>query len=356
MSIIDRFAKTAETHVRKAMKGAVRTEMRHAGQKVVIQGDKLVVSSAAKAAAKDVAAKEAPLKVATFNMHNLFPDDPAVLAKSLAKAKTPEEKKALAAALRELNADVVGVQEVYDTRSLKAFLDEFAPDLGYRHVHVGTGTDRRGINVGIVSRLPLSDVQSHGHLRSRLPGAKDVQPLSRSLLQATVTHPNGYEFEMFVVHLKSSNPGPWREIVEEAQRKGLDPEVLKQMKMDKARARRESEAQAVRDFLVDFEKKRPDRNYVVVGDSNDAVGTGTYNILRGLHDALPDMADPLADLPADAITFHSKWYKSRIDVVQTSPGMHKEYVPRSAKVLNTPAAEAASDHYPPSILVHANDN
>lgn len=351
MSIIDRFAKTAETHVRKAMKGVVRTEVEYAGRKAVMQGDKLVLSSSAKAATK-----EAPLKLGTFNMHNLFPDDSAVLAKSLAKAKTPEEKKALAAALRELNADVVGVQEVYDTKSLKAFLDEFAPDLGYQHVHVGTGTDRRGINVGIVSRLPISNVQSHGQLRSVLPGTKDVQPLSRSLLQATVQHPNGYEFDMFVVHLKSSNPGPWREIVEEAQRKGLDPEVLKQMKMDKARVRRESEAQAVRDFLVSYEKKNPGRNYVLVGDSNDAVGTGTYDILRGLHDQLPDLADPLSDLPADAITFHSKWYRSRIDVVQTSPGMQKEYVAKSASVLNTPAAEAASDHYPPSILVHANDN
>lgn len=364
MSIVDRFTKSAAAHGRKAMKGVARQEVEQVGRRAVMQGDKLVLSGAKqglKASGKDVvtiAAKggaHAPIKVGTFNMHNLFPDDPAVLARSMAKAKTPEEKRALAQALRELNADVVGVQEVYDTRSLKGFLDEFAPDLGYKYVHVGTGTDRRGINVGIVSRLPLTNLQSHGQLRARIPGTNDIQPLSRSLLQGTVTTPSGYEFDMFVIHLKSSNPGKWSDIVEEAQRRGLAPEALKEMKMDRARLRREAEAQSVRDFMVDFEKRSPNRNYVLVGDSNDHIGTGTYKILRGLHDQLPDLADPLTDLPADAITFHSKWNKSRIDVVQTSPGMHKEYVPSSAKVLNSPAAEAASDHYPPSILVHAVD-
>ncbi len=345
MSIVDRFAKSVAGQGRRAMKGVGRQELEQTGRRIVMSGDKLALSGA----------KPAPLKVGSFNMHDLFPDDPAVLARSMARPKTPEEKKALAHALREMNADVLGVQEVYDTRSLKAFLDEYVPDLGYKHVHVGTGTDRRGINVGIVSRLPLTNLQSHGHLRARIPGANDVQPLSRSLLQGTVTAPNGYEFEMFVIHLKSSNPGKWNDIVEEAKRRGLDPEVLKQMKMDKARVRREAEAQTVRDFMVDFEKKNPNRNYVLVGDSNDHLGTGTYQVLRGLHDQLPDLSDPLTDLPADAITFHSKWHRSRIDVVQTSPGMHKEYVSGSAKVLNSPAAEAASDHYPPSILVHATD-
>lgn len=127
-------------------------------------------------------------------------------------AKPPEAQQALADNIRQLNPDVLAVEEIADEPTLRRFIASYLPDMGYRYVTVRHGNDQRGINVGVMSRLPLTDVQDLADLPVYLPGHPEPQKLSRSLLQATVQAAPGYQFDLFVTHLKALTIGNPHEV------------------------------------------------------------------------------------------------------------------------------------------------
>jgi endonuclease/exonuclease/phosphatase family metal-dependent hydrolase len=258
--------------------------------------------------------------VAEYNVENLF-DGQTVKLKGELVAKPDAAKQAVAKSLHELNPDVVGLVEVESLPTLRKFRDDYLADLGYRNLTLIEGNDTRGIDVAVLSRFPIVGIKSHKDVTFPVAGRPAPEKFSRDLVQASIQLPSGYRFEFFVTHLKAIT---------------VDP---------KANAKREAEATTVHNILAKVEKANPNSNYAVVGDFND-LPTSPY--LKPLLAPSADLRlfDVLSELGAKAFSFHPEEYRGRIDYILISEGMKREYVSRSAKILDTDLARSASDHLP----------
>ncbi|MBM3275382.1 MAG: endonuclease/exonuclease/phosphatase family protein, partial [Candidatus Sericytochromatia bacterium] len=185
-----------------------------------IATDVVRISPTALGLARTHKAQVGPYTIATFNVENFFPEGVGRLGDRAMPLKTPESQRALADAFKQLDADIVGIQEIYNAATMKRFVETYLKDLGYQFLSVTRGNDTRGINVGILSRLPVKRVQSHANLPVHVPGRAQPERLSRDLLQATIAAPGG-DIEIFVVHQKSLRIPPGHEIAEMARRRGL---------------------------------------------------------------------------------------------------------------------------------------
>ena len=89
-------------------------------------------------------------KAMTWNLENLFsPSDPEEVQEYQEKLQT------LATVILNLDADVIGLQEVGGTEPLQDLLDLLGG--GYPHHQLSTEPDSRGIRVGFISKLPIQD-------------------------------------------------------------------------------------------------------------------------------------------------------------------------------------------------------
>ena len=81
--------------------------------------------------------------------------------------------------------DVLVLQEVENQNILRMLIEQELYDLGYKEIHITTGPDPRGINVAIVSRLPLIGTPKFHpiDLRDAYPGKEPK--LTRGILEAT---------------------------------------------------------------------------------------------------------------------------------------------------------------------------
>ena len=106
------------------------------------------------------------VRLATYNVLNLFDaeDDPYCDDEGT-NPKPREQLEKLAETIRNVNADVLALQEVENRRYLERFNTAFLGDLGYEHVVLFEGNDGRGIDVAVLSRLPVGPVTSYRHMR-----------------------------------------------------------------------------------------------------------------------------------------------------------------------------------------------
>jgi len=112
------------------------------------------------------AAAAAPARVvvrlATWNVHDLFDEvdrrePPGVLDEVPAPAEVEARLEAVAAVLRRLDADAVLLQEVEDG----PLLERLAARAGFHEARLVEGNDPRGIDVALLSRLPVRRYSSH---------------------------------------------------------------------------------------------------------------------------------------------------------------------------------------------------
>ncbi len=119
----------------------------------------------------------------------------------------PEEKRLTGKQIRELDADILCLQEVENLPTLKAFRSEYLPRGRYVHALVIDGNDPRGIDVAILSRWPIVHIRSHQALEgpSELDDANSdpERIFARDCLEATVEGPAGKRLTLFVNHFKS---------------------------------------------------------------------------------------------------------------------------------------------------------
>lgn len=102
------------------------------------------------------------VRVATWNVHDLFDSaDRIVPPGELDDVPTAEDVDAklalLSAVLGRLDADVLLLQEVEN----RAVLERLAVAAGYAEARLVEGRDPRGIDVAVLSRLPISQYVSH---------------------------------------------------------------------------------------------------------------------------------------------------------------------------------------------------
>jgi endonuclease/exonuclease/phosphatase family metal-dependent hydrolase len=264
------------------------------------------------------------IRIATCNMLNLFDavDDPYTNDEG-----TPEkprvELETLAQRLRGLNADVIAMQEVESRGYLQRFLDIFLADMGYRYVVHFEGNDMRGIDVCLVSRVPVARVISHRHLTFPAePPRTGEEHFQRDLLCVELTPEKGDSFEVWVVHLKS---------------KGGESQESEPIRM--------AEAKAIRRIADARLSENPDLPFVICGDFNDTwdspslrtiVGTGS-GVLRAFFDEKPE---------AERITYNLEPHRSMIDFLLCSPAMAQRYVAGSFELEDGSPDTTGSDHNP----------
>ncbi|WP_030338122.1 endonuclease/exonuclease/phosphatase family protein [Streptomyces sp. NRRL S-1022] len=221
------------------------------------------------------------LRLATFNVENLFARwrfadglDPAtansrgwIVDQTRFEELGMDDKALTGAAVREIAADVLCLEEVENVDTLKYFR---AQALGgraqYPYVAGVDGNDPRLIDVAVLSKLPITRIRSHQHL---MDPASPTEPLfSRDCLEVDIevgqeTGPGGTtSVTLFVNHFKSMLGG-----------------------RSQTRGKRERQARQVLDIVTDrFGHQAPgDHPFVVLGDLNDyleADGDGGSGIGR----------------------------------------------------------------------------
>jgi endonuclease/exonuclease/phosphatase family metal-dependent hydrolase len=116
----------------------------------------------------------------------------------------------LGAQFARLNADLAGVQEVWDEAALKAAVA--ASGLNLPHAVVpGAETGAEGTpRVGLVTRLALESVASvaefHPTARVQVPELGEHRRFERPVLKATLRMKHGQLLHVLVAHLKSKRP------------------------------------------------------------------------------------------------------------------------------------------------------
>ena len=130
------------------------------------------------------------MRIATFNVQNLRLRHPAAGARldgardrdvpedegPEAEALDPIDRRLTAAVIRDLDADVLVLQEVFDAETLDHFHDKYllASGVGaYPNRVCLPGNDGRGLDVAVMSRLPVGRVASHSGL---LPADVGLEP------------------------------------------------------------------------------------------------------------------------------------------------------------------------------------
>ncbi|MCP4251145.1 MAG: hypothetical protein GY778_29255 [bacterium] len=267
------------------------------------------------------------VSVATFNLLNLFDDDDDPYHNDQGTPPKPREQmQRLAETFRKLDADVVALQEVENRGYLKRFVDMLIPGLGYEHLVLFEGNDRRGIDVAVLSRFPIGPVTSYRHLRFP-DGNGKMMSFRRDLLQATIEPPGGVAFDVFAVHLKSKRS--------DDQGKSL--------------AIRLGEARQIRKILDAQLARDPQARFVICGDFNDTFDSKPLQTIIGQGSgALTALVD---DLPEEQrVTYNKEPYRSMIDFVLTSPSMAKRYRPGSARVIPGSISSGGSDHNPVAVV------
>lgn len=157
------------------------------------------------------------VRFATYNIENLF-DTPSAGGdeenRSGTEAKPVDHRKAVADAIKRIDADVLAVQEIESEAVLTKFRDEYLSDLGYTYIASIDAGDPRGIEQSVLSRFPLKD----GKVWKNLP-LKGVQPeklgkkdnkdagkplvLKRSPFKVNVDIPGAPPIAILSVHHKS---------------------------------------------------------------------------------------------------------------------------------------------------------
>jgi endonuclease/exonuclease/phosphatase family metal-dependent hydrolase len=263
------------------------------------------------------------ITIAFYNLENAFDvfDDPYT-ADEISDVKQRGELKAIAAAIREMNPDVITFSELENVHVLRAMASDFLSDAGYRYIASNPTNSSRGINMGIISRLPIESITSYRFAELTLPNEKRTWHYARDLMRVTLRAPNGEPLDIFTVHFKSKRDA------------ASDPNSKHWRLAEALGARRTIDA-----ILVD----RPDAMIALVGDFNDTPDSEPIGALLA-DEVLHDVHD---DLPKKAhVTYLKKKYRSTIDYILVSGGLAKRYIAGSAAVLHNKKLLHGSDHAP----------
>ena len=205
------------------------------------------------------------MRIATLNVQNLrlYDEEGGRHLHGAWDSDEPEEesldpidRRLTAELLHEIDADVVALQEVFDIETLDYFHDQFLLPAGvraYPHRICEPGNDGRGLDVALLSRLPIDTIHSHAALTPAdinigFPPALDPTfPIfRRDCLEASIG-----PVTLFICHFKSPYPD-----------------------VEKAWATRRGEALATR-WLIEQRFNDPSRGmWLVLGDLNEPGDTG----------------------------------------------------------------------------------
>jgi endonuclease/exonuclease/phosphatase family metal-dependent hydrolase len=297
------------------------------------------------------------IRMATYNMLNLFDeaDDPALSGEfDDIKFPTARDRCAkLAEAIKAVDADIIGLEEVESLDALKWFRDTFLPDAGYAHLASMDAGYYRGVECSVMSRFPITDVKvwlneslenvkRDGIGWATVPADAKRLTFQRSPLMVTVEPRDGYELTVFVVHHKAGGDFDYH---------------------------REAEALRLVEIINDLQRENPRRNIAVMGDFNCAPWDKSMRVYlaAGLIDTLAHRTTGRNDPESPLFKTHES--DRVLDYILLNSAAHRELVIDSAFVLGTLAPPPsydyrkdphprgyASDHYPVAIELRPVEN
>ncbi len=168
----------------------------------------------------------------------------------LVRAKNAADTAETARRILEMDVDVLAVQEVEHIEILRQFNRDHLGGL-YPHVALIEGNDRRLIDVGLLSKLPLGAITSHQTAAHPDDPARPV--FGRDLLEVEVLNPSGTRLlTLYNNHLKSHFVPFDQDPIQGA----LD-----------ANARRRRQAETISQIVS--ARLRAGAKFVILGDMND---------------------------------------------------------------------------------------
>lgn len=201
------------------------------------------------------------VRVATFNVENLFARyrfrdnfDPVGadgfsvnnLAFGLYKG---EARRITGKAIKEVNADIICLQEVENLEVLERFNTEYLDGMKYKHRLVIDSHDPRHIDVAVLSRHPFAYINTH---RADRNSSNSWWLFSRDCLEIDIDV-DGKLLSLYVNHFKSMIP-----------------------KREGTKARRMEQVQAVADIIDQWwQSENYNGNFIVLGDFNDYIDANT---------------------------------------------------------------------------------
>jgi endonuclease/exonuclease/phosphatase family metal-dependent hydrolase len=195
------------------------------------------------------------MRLATFNCENLFArykfrnnfdpteSDGFTINNLAFEIYDETEKQITARAIREVNADIIALQEVENLPVLDRFNSRYLGGLRYVHRMLVDSHDPRGIDVALLSRFPIVAVRSYRHERNL---SNTALLFSRDCLEVDLDV-DGKRLVIYVNHFKSMMDG-----------------------RAATRARRIQQAERVAAIIQErWQVQNFEGNYVVMGDLND---------------------------------------------------------------------------------------
>ena len=299
------------------------------------------------------------IRVATYNTLNLFdPNDDPNLQGEFDDINTPtsdDRCKALAAAIREMDADIIALQEVESLEALTWFRDTYLPGAGYTWLASVDVGYYRGVECSVMSRheitrwhvwpdADLTRVPRPGPGWAQAPPEERLK-FQRSPLYVEIKIDEDYTLSIFSVHHKAGRDFDYQ---------------------------REAEAAQICEYVNAIRKEDPARNIMVLGDFNAAPWDKSYRVYleHGMIDTHGHRIIPrFEDAPQDeARLFKTHESNKVLDYILLNSAAHRELVLGSAFVLGTlypgdqydwrtdqPPPGYASDHYPVAIELSPHD-
>ena len=219
----------------------------------------------------------------------------------------------LGSMIERLNADVLGLQEVWDEAALKTAVARS----GLRYTHVlAPGAEQGAVGtprVALVTRLALEAVESvpsfgpHDHVVAPELGPHDR--FERPVLKARLRMKQGQTLHVLVAHLKSKRPKFLQTETGELLEDRDDPVVVTRATL-RSLLMRAAEAAALRRIVIDV-LLRTHEPLVLLGDLNDAPHSATSQLIAATGAAVHDRD------ARDVALYHA------LDV-QSEPGLRRE--------------------------------
>ncbi|WP_420568538.1 endonuclease/exonuclease/phosphatase family protein [Thalassovita sp.] len=221
------------------------------------------------------------MRIATFNLQNLRlrgdhldgardSDLPADMGDQ-APTLDHSDRQLSAQVIRDTTADIIALQEVFDSATLDAFHDRYLTPIGvtYPHRHCLPGNDGRGLDVAVMARSPLDLVRSHAALTPQdleldLPSL----PLDQPIFRRDVLEIRSGALTLFICHFKAPYPDTQRT-------------------WDIRRA----EARALHEII--YRSQSPQALWLVLGDLNEPASDHAPRALEELSAISVDLLDRL---------------------------------------------------------------
>lgn len=238
-----------------------------------------------------------------------------------------ERRELLADAIKQMDADIIVLQEAESAAYMQALAEAHFPELNYRYFTSRESNDWY-MNVVVMSRIPLGLLYSYANPDSYILGEEDDNGLTerqnftnnRMLSVDVIVNPQ-YSFLLTGLHLKAGRG-------------------------DRNENWRIGQIDLLKDHFQYLTAIHPEKRILIAGDLNILPGDREFLHLLGNGES-PQFIDPLAGV--DSFTHTSDEPERQLDHILPNRQMNEDLVPGSAEVLmpfDPETMRTISDHLP----------